>query len=113
MSIRTQLRTPVTLLHPGWTTDRTNNDVADWTDPDEEETRGDLQQTDSTEVTVGRDTVVTNLRLFLRPEATPTERDRAVVNGVTYEVVGRPYKPRGHHWELWVRESAEEGMDDS
>lgn len=63
----------------------------------------------STEVIVGRDTVVVDLILWLEPRAVVAATDRAVVEGVTYEIMGaaRKYRttmPNIHHLEVPIRE---------
>lgn len=49
-----------------------------------------IQETAATEIVIGRDTVVSDLILFLPPEAVISAVDRVVVDGVTYEVLGTP-----------------------
>lgn len=46
------------------------------------------------EIVVGRDTRISNWDLFTPPEAVIGDLDRAVVDSVTYEVVGPP-------WLVW------------
>lgn len=53
--------------------------------------QGRLEQLDnSREVTVGRDTVTADFRLFLPPEATIGPFDEVVADGRTFQVVGLP-----------------------
>jgi len=67
-----------------------------------------LQETAAAEVSVGRDTVIADLLLFLPPDAVITAADRVTVDGVTYEVLGVPNAVQGgvgvHHIEAHVRE---------
>lgn len=66
-----------------------------------------LEETGSTEVTLDRDTVTSDWRVFLPPEAAISAYDRVEVDGEMYEVVGRPARlrtPRGvHHVEARLR----------
>lgn len=59
-----------------------------------------LEQTESTEVTRGRDTVISDWRLFLPADALVDAYDRVEIEGSTFEVAGRPaveWAPRGPH----------------
>lgn len=71
---------------------------------------GRLEQTDSTEVTAGRDTALSNWRLFLAPGTTVDSTDQVVAGGRTFEVVGPPDElktPRGaHHTVVRLRHIA-------
>lgn len=69
-----------------------------------------LEQTDSTEVTIGEATVISDWRLFLFPDAVISHADRFIDGSVpprTFEVVGAPNvhrTPRGpHHIEARLR----------
>ncbi len=66
-----------------------------------------LEQTDTVEVTVGRDTVLSDWLLVLPPEALLDATDRIAVDGRSFEVVGHPATvntPRGaHHIECRLR----------
>lgn len=67
-----------------------------------------LEQTESTEITVGESTVVSDWKLFLMPTVTISHLSRFIdVDGRTFEVVGPPNKlvtPRGpHHIEARLR----------
>lgn len=111
MSFAALLTQTVTIIEPGTSTDTYGNEVADWgagatttTGP------GLIQQTDATEVTVDRDTVVSNLMLFLPPDRTITALCRATEGERTFEVIGEPdllRTPRGpHHVEARLRHVA-------
>jgi hypothetical protein len=52
--------------------------------------QGRLEMTDSKEVTIGRDTVIADFRLFLPPESDIGPFDRVESEGRTFEVVGLP-----------------------
>lgn len=52
--------------------------------------RGYLEQTDSTEVTVGRETVVSNWRAVFPAGTSLDAGDRVVYAGQTFEVIGAP-----------------------
>lgn len=67
-----------------------------------------LEQTDSEEIQVDRDTVISNWRLFLPPDAQISARDHwEQSDGRTFEVIGAPAiesTPRGpHHIEARLR----------
>jgi hypothetical protein len=53
-----------------------------------------LEQTSGTEVTDGRDALVSDWQLFLRANTTATGRSRATVDGRVFEVVGPPAEAR-------------------
>lgn len=97
----------VTIVHPGSTTDRYSNTVANWDTATRTIASGWLAQRDATEVLDGRDALVTTLVLFLDAGTDITGRDRVDVDGITYEVVGNPllaWTPRGaHHLEVVLR----------
>lgn len=107
VSLDSLLTQDVTVLAPAaGPLDRYNNPTRDWENAAETTHKGRLEQTASTEVTLGRDTVVSDWLLFLPPEAVITPYDRVVVDGRTgeFEVVGLPdieHTPRGpHHLEV-------------
>lgn len=98
MTWRTQA-SDLSIVNPGETTDEYGNVTPDWTtDPVTE--RGLIQETESTEITVGRDTVVTTLRAILPVDSAVTSYSRIVKGTPTppidwtttpyYEVVGQP-----------------------
>lgn len=90
MSIEYWLRQTVTVLNPGSTTDPYGNVTFDWGNPTTTTEKGLLEPTQSTEVTVGRDTVTADFLLFLKVDSAVTALSRVQVNGVTFEVVGLP-----------------------
>lgn len=92
MSIAFWLRQTVTITNPGSTTDAYGNVAPDWSSVSTATEKGLLEATDSTEVTVGRDTVVSNFLLFLKVDTAVTAYSRVTVTGVsgTFEVVGLP-----------------------
>lgn len=53
--------------------------------------KGFVEQVVAEEISVGRETRVSDWRLILPPGATLDALDRVVVNGVTFEVVGPPH----------------------
>jgi head-tail adaptor len=92
MSIDYRLRQTVTILNPGTKTDEYNNTVPDWDNPTTTIEKGLLEPTQSTEVTVGRDTVISDFLLFLKVTSAITALSRVQVAGVsgTFEAVGLP-----------------------
>ena len=59
-----------------------------------------LEMTDSQEVTFGGQTEVSNWRAFLPPDANVDAEHQLVIDGATYEVLGKPapeVSPRGTH----------------
>lgn len=89
----------LSIVNPGETTDEYGNVTTDWaTDPVTE--RGLIQETESTEVTVGRDTVVTRKLAILPVGSAATSYSRIIDGTPTppvdwtttpyYEVVGQP-----------------------
>jgi hypothetical protein len=62
---------------------------------DEEDYPARLEQTQSTEVLVDRDTVRVDLIVFTVPDADITATDLVEVDGVTYRVVGKPQPAPG------------------
>lgn len=81
----------LSVVNPGSTTDEYGNVTTSWTTGATTTTeRGLIQETQSTEVTVGRDTVVTDKVVLLPVGSTVTSQSRVVANGKTYEVVGDP-----------------------
>lgn len=53
-----------------------------------------LEQTGGTEVTDGRDALVSDWQLFLLPDTTASGRSRATVEGRVFEVIGPPAEAR-------------------
>lgn len=66
-----------------------------------------VEQAASTETTEGRDTIVSDWRLYLPPDAVIGASDRVECSGNVFEVVGAPdavRSPRGvHHIEARLR----------
>lgn len=67
-----------------------------------------LEQTDSTEITIGEATVISDWKLYLLPDTAVSYRDRFIdAQARTFEVVGAPNiqtTPRGpHHIEARLR----------
>lgn len=67
-----------------------------------------IEQTESTEVTIGEATVISDWRIFLEPDVVISNASRVVDSaGRTFEVVGAPNiqrTPRGpHHIEARLR----------
>jgi len=69
-----------------------------------------LEQTDSQEISVGQQTVISNMRLFLPPDAVVDSEDQWTQDGVTYELVGPPATEHDlsgpHHVVAHLRASA-------
>lgn len=94
--------------------DRNNNPEVEWIAVGTYACR--LELTDPEELTVGRDTVISNMRVFLEPSAAGQVEalDRVTVEDVTYEVVGPPIThnvPRSgaavvHHVEARLKHAA-------
>lgn len=106
MSFATLLDSSADVLTLGATgTDAYNVPVRGVTDSESYPCR--LEQTDATEILVGRDTDVSNWLLFLPPDAVITPADQVVVDAVTYQVVGEPDPVHGlngvHHFEVRLR----------
>jgi hypothetical protein len=81
----------LSVVNPGSTTDEYGNVTPSWTTGATTVTeKGLIQETQSTEVTVGRDTVVTSLIVILPVASVVTSHSRIIANGLTYEVVGNP-----------------------
>lgn len=72
-----------------------------------DEYMGRLVPVDARELLVGRDTVIVDLSLWLEPGAVIAARDRAVIDGDTYEVMAAATVYRApslaHHIEVPVR----------
>lgn len=107
MSLATLMVRDVTILTAGTRTDAYGDTTLDWTSPTSITRKGWLAQQSSTEDLDGRNGTSTGLVLVL-PAGTPiTSKNRAVVDGVTYEVSDHPtsaWTPRGeHHLEARVK----------
>lgn len=76
----------------GETRDRYNNPQAE---EKRKMTRASLEQTDEQEVTVGRDTQISDWTALLPRDAKISGRDQIVWNGRTFEVIGPPALRRG------------------
>ncbi|BAC73227.1 hypothetical protein AQJ43_23745 [Streptomyces avermitilis] len=83
------------LTRPEATRDRQNNRVVDWSDAERTTYRARVQFLSSTETEQQGDQVITDLEVFLPPEAVVTAVDQAEVDGVTYRVHGKPQVQRG------------------
>lgn len=80
--------------------DEYQNQVRDWAHPALAGVFGLVQPTESTEVTVDRNTVVSNWLLFLPVSASIDARARVTDGTTTWEVAGQPAvirTPRGPH----------------
>jgi hypothetical protein len=87
----------VTILsRPAPTRDRQNNRIVDWSTAPRTPYAGRVEPLSSTETVQQDDQVITTLDCFLPPSAVVTEYDRAEVDGVTYEVDGKPDVYTGH-----------------
>lgn len=107
MSFASLLVEDITIVHAGQTVDRYQDTTDDWSTATRVAVKGRLQQTSTTEVTVGRDTVMADWTLFLGADAVIGPSDRVEANGATYEVVGQPAVVYGraapHHLEVRLR----------
>ncbi|MGW2932958.1 hypothetical protein ACWDA7_14070 [Streptomyces sp. NPDC001156] len=84
------------LTRPEPTRDRQNNRTFDWSTATRTSYQGRTEPLSSTETVQQGDQVITFLDCFLPPSAAVTAYDRAEVDGVTYEVDGRPDVYTGH-----------------
>lgn len=82
------MKDAVTVVNPTTTTDDYGNVVPSWAAG--LDYKGLLLETDSTEVTSGRDTIVSTWTLLLPTKATIDEHSRVTASGRTYEVIGTP-----------------------
>lgn len=107
MSLERTRVVAVDIQEPGSATDAHGNPVEAWSSPTTTSYRGYLEQTSAIEVTVGRDTVISDWLLVLPANASASSEARAVIEGSTFEVVGRPDARttwRGpHHLEVRLR----------
>lgn len=109
MSIGGLFNQPLSIQRRGVTgTDEYNNEVTGTTAT--VATVGYVEQTEAKEVTVDRQTFVTDWRVFL-PEGTAIDGSDRIVHGTkTLEVVGAPHEvwnpraKRTHHLEIRARE---------
>jgi len=83
------------LTRPEATRDRHNNRVVDWSEAEHATYRARVQPLSSAETVQQGDQLVTELECFLPPEAVVTAADRAEVDGVTYDVYGKPRRQKG------------------
>ncbi|MEU5030173.1 hypothetical protein [Streptomyces milbemycinicus] len=88
--------TVTVLTKPEPTRDRQNNRIVDWSTAVRTAYRGRTEPVSSSETVQQNDQVITYLTCFLPPSAAVTEYDRAEVDGVTYEVDGRPEVHTGY-----------------
>jgi hypothetical protein len=88
-------------------TDAYNNKVADWTNPTRVTEPARLEQTAATEVTVDRDTLVSDWLLFSAADSAIEGHKRVEARGSTFEVVGKPAlfydRSSPHHYETRLR----------
>lgn len=81
----------VTLLTPTSGTDRYGDTAANWTAPEATAVPGcAVAPRASTETTADGDRVIIGLTVYLPPGTAVTSKQRVVVRGETYEVVGEP-----------------------
>ncbi|MDX3712735.1 hypothetical protein PV733_28110 [Streptomyces europaeiscabiei] len=88
--------TVTVLTRPQVTKDRQNNRTFDWSAAVRTAYKGRTEPLSGSETVQQSDQVITYLTCFLPPSAAVTEYDRAEVDGVTYEVDGKPEVQRGH-----------------
>ncbi|MFI0939145.1 hypothetical protein [Streptomyces sp. NPDC021020] len=87
--------TATVVTRPAATRDRQNSLVRDWTTATRKPYAAMLQPLGSSETVQQSDQVTTDRICFLPPDAAVTEYDRVEVDGITYEVNGRPGKEQG------------------
>lgn len=107
MSYTGQLFQTVTRQRFGATVkDSYGNDVPTGV-PTEATYKGRLDPGKQDEITTGRDTLVSDATLYIEPGADVAATDRVVVDGQTYEVIGKPRQIPGaravHHPEVALR----------
>jgi len=88
--------TVTVLTRPEPTRDRQNNRIVDWSTAARTSYRGRTEPVNSSETVQQSDQVITYLDCYLPPSATVTGYDRAEVDGVTYEVDGKPDVQTGY-----------------
>lgn len=104
MSLARLMTDTGTIVRAATATDRYNGTTLDWANATEVDTLCWLSEGGTQEVIDGRDTLVSDFKLYLPPEADITGRDRFRKDGVLYLVDGaiqRAARPnRGvHHQE--------------
>jgi hypothetical protein len=88
--------TAIVITRPEQVRDRQNNLVpGDWSTAVRTPYLANLQPLDSTEIVQQGDQITTDRICFFPPGAVVTEVDRVEIDGVTYEVNGRPGKEQG------------------
>lgn len=107
VTLASLLTQTVTIVSAPAAPDDRGNLVRDWDTATRVDAAARLEPNVTSEVTDGRDSVLTDARLFLHPDAFITAYDRVEADGLTYEVVGTPglqRMPRGpHHFEVDLR----------
>lgn len=107
MSYLSQLFQTVTRQRPTTVTDGYGNSIDSFISSATAIYKGRLDPGKQNEITTGRDTTVSDATLYLEPGADVTAYDRVVVDGTTYEVIGKPRPIPGaravHHPEVDVR----------
>lgn len=100
---------PVTIVRAGEIDNGYGGIGVDWDAAERTDVLGWLNSVTSTEVLDGRDTLISNWKLYVPAGTDITGRDRVEVDGATYLVVGKPSTastPRGtHHVEanlIWI-----------
>jgi hypothetical protein len=88
--------TVTVLTKPEPTRDRQNNRIVDWSTAVRTAYKGRTEPLSSSETVQQNDQVITYLTCFLPPSAAVTEYDRAEVDGVTYEIDGKPEVQSGY-----------------
>ncbi|WP_328981770.1 hypothetical protein OG258_19950 [Streptomyces mirabilis] len=83
------------LTRPEPTRDRQNNQVRDWSAAVRQPYDAMLQPLSSVEIMQQSDQVTTDRPCFFPPEAVVSEYDRVEIDGITYEVNGRPGREQG------------------
>ncbi|WP_371538385.1 hypothetical protein OG210_21885 [Streptomyces sp. NBC_00466] len=69
--------------------------MCDWSSADRQTYDAMLQPLSSVEITQQGDQVTTERQCFFPPEAAVSEYDRVEIDGITYEVNGRPGREQG------------------
>jgi head-tail adaptor len=111
--LESALNEEVQILSAARATDEYGQDVPDWDDVEVLDTLARVQpaaeRAGAGETMVGRDQQVADARVWLAPGTPVTGRDRVVVAGDVYEVIGPPLRPRTiwtdqeHHVRLELR----------
>lgn len=106
MTIESFFVVDATILRAGTRTSRTDEELADWSDTTSTNVKGWRSQEATSEPTgPGRLLVSVTREVFYVPADTDvTEHDRIAIDGVTFDIAGKPRTartPRGeHHLEL-------------